>query len=149
MSARFREILNRQWGVAWLLLTLALAAHVVDEALNDFLAVYSSIVADVRARWPLLPLPTFTFETWIALLGLALAVLFLLTLFALQGRRWMRALSYAYAIVMLGNGLVHLVGSIYLGRVLPGSYSSPLLIGAAIFLLVATDAGRSPPAAKR
>jgi len=132
---------NRQWGVAWLLLTLALAAHVVDEALNDFLAVYNPIVAEIRARWPLLPLPTITFRVWIAQLCLALAVLFLLTPFAWQGRRWMRLLSSAYAILMLGNGLVHVAGSIYLGRLLPGLYSSPLLIAAAIFLLAAARTG--------
>ena len=132
---------NRQWGVAWLLLTLALAVHVVDEALNDFLAVYNPIVADLRARWPLLALPTFTFRVWLAQLCGALAVLFLLAPFAWQGRRWMRPLSYAYAVVMLGNGLVHVLGSIYLSRLLPGLYSSPLLIAAAIFLLVAARAG--------
>jgi hypothetical protein len=133
-------------GVAWLLLTLALALHVVDEALNDFLALYNPIVAGLRARWPLLPLPTFTFGVWLAQLCGALAVLFLLTPFAWQGRRWMRPLSYAYAILMLGNGLAHVFGSIYLSRLLPGLFSSPLLIGAAIFLLFAARAAGSRPA---
>jgi hypothetical protein len=38
--------------------------------------------------------------------------------------------------VMIGNGLVHTVGSIYVGRMLPGLYSSPLLVGAALLLLL-------------
>jgi len=59
----------------------------------------------------------------------------------------MRLLSYAYAIVMLGNGFMHVVGSIYFDRVLPGLYSSPLLIAAALFLLIAVADDRSRPAA--
>lgn len=133
-------------GVAWLLLSLAFAVHVADEALNDFLAVYNPIAADVRERWSLLALPTFTFGVWITQLFLALTALFMLTPLAFQGRRWMRPLSYAYAIVMLGNGFMHVIGSIYFGRVLPGSYSSPLLIVAALFLLIVVAGGRSRPA---
>ena len=138
---------SRRWGVAWLLLSLAFAVHIADEALNDFLAVYNPIAAGVRERWPLLVLPTFTFGVWITLLLFALATLFVLSPLAFQGGRWMRPISYAYAIVMLGNGFMHLLGSIYFGRVLPGSYSSPLLIAAALFLLIVVAGGRSRVAA--
>ena len=49
-------------GLAWVLLTLALAAHVVDEAVNDFLSFYNPAVQAIRQVAPFLPLPTFTFE---------------------------------------------------------------------------------------
>ena len=78
MSGR-RTKASWRWGVAWLLLSLAFAMHVADEAFNDFLAVYNPIAADVRERWPLLALPTFTFGVWITQLFLALTALFMLT----------------------------------------------------------------------
>ena len=60
-------------GVAWLLLTITLAVHVVDEAVHDFLSTYNPIVRSVRERLPLLPLPTFSFGVWLA--GLTMTVL--------------------------------------------------------------------------
>jgi len=36
---------------------------------------------------------------------------------------------------MAGNGMLHLVGSIYLRKAMPGVYSAPLLLAAAIYLL--------------
>jgi hypothetical protein len=135
-SRRGRESLHTRWHSAWLLLTLALAGHVLDEALTDFLGVYNPAVEAIRESLPWLPLPTFTFETWIA--GLVIAVLGLAALAPLvrNGRTWMRGLSRVYGGVMALNGLGHLGGSLLLGRWLPGVVSSPFLLGAAIFLLV-------------
>ena len=44
-------------------------------------------------------------------------------------------MAYAFGIVMAGNGLLHLVGSAYTRKVLPGTYSAPLILGVAIYLL--------------
>ncbi len=44
--------------------------------------------------------------------------------------------AYFLGIIMVGNGLLHTVGSLYYGRLLPGVYSSPFLIAAALYLLV-------------
>jgi hypothetical protein len=129
-------VATRRWALAWLGLYLAFAVHVVDEAANDFLSVYNPIVVAIREQWPLLVLPTFTFQSWAALLGIALVGLLSLTPFVLQGKRWMLPLSIGFALVMIGNGFVHTVGSIYVGRMLPGLYSSPLLVGAALLLLL-------------
>lgn len=49
------------WGWSWLALCAALAVHVADEALTDFLSVYNPIARAIRERVPFLPLPVFTF----------------------------------------------------------------------------------------
>jgi len=124
-----------QFGVAWLALCVALAIHVADEALTDFLSVYNPAVRAIRARFPFLPLPTFTFRGWLMGLVLAVVVLASLAPFAVRGAPWMRPIAYAFGIVMAGNGLLHLVGSAYTRKVLPGTYSAPLILGVAIYLV--------------
>jgi hypothetical protein len=47
---------------------------------------------------------------------------------------------------MTVNGLFHLTGSLMLGRLLPGVYSSPLLVAAAIWLFLAARRARLAPA---
>ena len=124
-----------QFGSAWLALCAAFGIHVVDEALTDFLSVYNPMVRAVRARFPFLPLPTFTFRVWLTGLVLAVVVLASLTPFAFRGAAWMRPLAYAFGLIMAGNGLLHLVGSAYTRKVMPGTYSAPLILAAAIYLL--------------
>lgn len=123
-------------GLAWVMLCLALAIHVVDEALTDFLSVYNPAAGAIREKLPFLPLPIFTFEVWLT--GLIVAVIALLSLspFAFRGAKWMRTLSYPFAILMLANGLLHVAGSVYMSRLMPGVYSAPLLIIGSIHLLV-------------
>src|SRR2546427_8110119 len=41
-------------------------------------------------------------------------------------------ISYAFGIVMVGNGLLHLAGSVYLRKAMPRVYSAPLLLAAAV-----------------
>lgn len=139
-SARWSRRLRRQpktrWHIAWLLLTVTLAGHVLDEAMTDFLSVYNPAVEGLRQSLPWLPLPTFTFEAWIGGLVAAILLLAALAPLARDGRRGMRALSYAYGVIMMLNGLGHLVGSLLLGRWLPGVVSSPFLLAAALVLLV-------------
>jgi hypothetical protein len=122
-------------GRAWVLLCLALAAHVADEAMTDFLSVYNPAVQAIRAKLPLLPLPTFTFGVWLT--GLILAVIILLSLspFAFRAMKWLRLASYPFGILMLLNGLGHLIGSVYQQRPMPGVYSAPLLLAGSVYLL--------------
>lgn len=129
---------KRRWGIAWVSLCLALAVHVVDEALTDFLSLWNPFVQSVRARLPWVPLPTFEFGIWLGGLLVGVVVLLLLSRYIFAGARWMWPISYFFAIVMLGNGLGQIVASVYLGRPAPGVYSSPLLLVAAGFLLAAT-----------
>jgi len=121
------------FGPAWVALCVAFGIHVVDEALTDFLSVYNPMVRAVRARFRFLPLPTFTFRVWLT--GLAVVVLASLTPFAYRSVGWMRPIAYVLGIVMVGNGLLHLAGSVYMRKAMPGLYSSPLLVAAAVYLL--------------
>lgn len=135
---------HRHW-VAWISLCVALAVHVADEALTDFLALYNPTVLALRERYPLLPLTTFTFEGWLASLIFAIVALTGVSFFVWKGRWAMRPISYAFAGFMLLNGLLHIAGSFYMGTFMPGVYSSPLLLVASIFLIVRTaDLSRTP-----
>jgi hypothetical protein len=123
------------FGPAWLALCIALGIHVVDEALTDFLSVYNPAVRAIRARFPFLPLPTFTFPVWLGGLIMVTVLLLALSPAAFRGEPWMRPAACAFGVVMAGNGLLHLVGSLYMRKAMPGVYSAPLILGAAIYLL--------------
>ena len=97
--------------------------------------MYNPAVRAIRARFPFLPLPIFTFRVWLTGLVLAVLVLASLTPFAFRGVAWIRPVAYAYGIVMVGNGLLHLVGSLYLRKAMPGVYSAPVILAAAVYLL--------------
>ena len=114
---------------------LALAVHVSDEALTDFLSVYNPAVRAIRARLPFLPLPTFTFRIWLGGLLVAVAILLALSPLAFRGARWMRPLAYVFGTLMLFNGLLHFSVSLYLRRPMPGVWSAPLLLAASGYLL--------------
>ncbi len=124
-----------KFGLAWLGLCTALAVHVVDEAMTDFLSVYNPMVLAIRRRLPFLPLPVFTFKRWLGgLCGLVLLV-FGLSPLALAGNKVAVAMAFPYGIIMAGNAVGHLAASIYRRRFMPGVYSSPLLLAASIVLL--------------
>jgi hypothetical protein len=125
---------SRRFGIAWVALTLSLAAHVVDEAATGFLAVYNPIVESLRLRLGWFPMPVFTFPVWLG--GLCAAVIALLALspLAFRGARITGVLVYPYAAFMLLNGLGHLAGSVYLRRWAPGATTAPLLIATSIWL---------------
>lgn len=127
-----------RWASAWVTLCLALALHVADEALNGFLEVWNPLVREVRDVVPGLPLPVFRFEIWLSGLVAAVAVLLALSCRVRRGARWMIPLSFVFGLVMLGNGLLHIVVSLSLGRAVPGVWSAPVLIAASVFLLIAT-----------
>jgi hypothetical protein len=122
-------------GWAWVSLCLALAVHVFDEAMTDFLSVYNPTVQAIRQKFQFFPMPVFTFEVWLTGLIAAIILLLLLAPFAFRQRGWIRLLSYPFAILMLLNGLGHIAGSLYLGRLAPGVYSAPLLLAGSIYLL--------------
>lgn len=127
---------GKQFGVAWILLAAALALHVFDETLTDFLSVWNPLARSVREQVPYLPLPVFTFEVWLTGLILGVALLLALSPFAFRASRWMVPFAYFLGIMMVGNGLLHIAGSFYFGRLMPGVYSSPFLVAAAVNLLV-------------
>ena len=130
-------------GLSWLALTAALAVHVADEAAHDFLSFYNPNAAAIRAALPFLPLPAFTFESWLTSLGLAIVVLTVLSAAPFRGARWAIPASAIYAGLMTANGLFHMTGSLVLCRALPGVLSSPLLLAAALWLFVAVRRARA------
>ena len=120
---------------AWLLLTAALALHVADEAANDFLGFYNPFMMMLRDVTLILWLPTFEFTEWITGLIATILVLLLMTPFARRGARWMAWASLPYGMVLLCKGLLHIAGSLYWQRQVPGVWSSPVIVAAGGWLL--------------
>jgi hypothetical protein len=115
---------------------LALAVHVAEEALTDFLSVYNPTVLKIRERLPWVPLPTFSFRVWISGLAALVALLFALGPVAFRGSRWIVVLAVPFSLMMVGNGLGHVGASLYRRRLMPGVYSSPLLVAASLLVPV-------------
>lgn len=125
-----------QFGVAWVSFALAVAVHIADEAAHDFLSVYNPIVRTIRARVPFLPIPTFRFSVWIGGLIAGIALLLVLSPLAFAGDERLRLIAWPLALLVgIGNGLLHLFGSAWTKRWMPGVYSAPLIILAGLFLL--------------
>jgi hypothetical protein len=136
------ELLNQQsfrFGFAWVLLAVALMLHVTDEAVTDFLSVYNPTVRAIRKRVPFVPLPTFTFRVWLAGLCLGILVAVGLSFLAFRGSRLALVLAYPIAIAMLGNGIGHIAVSLYRRRLMPETYSSPLLVAASVYLFISAE----------
>jgi len=112
----------------------ALAVHVGDEALTDFLGFYNPLVLRIRGRIPWYPMPTFRFSVWLGGLIVLVVALLLLAPVVRRGAFLGRMVSWALTVAMFGNGLAHLVGSIYFSRWLPGATSAPLLLVAAALM---------------
>ena len=131
-----RAVATLQFGRAWIGLAGALALHVTDESLTDFLSVYNPAVLAIRERFPYLRLPTFTFHVWILGLLAGILLLFVLVPVAFRGSRWLALLAMPFSVLMIGNALGHIGSSVFMGRLMPGVYSSPVLLVAALFTLV-------------
>jgi hypothetical protein len=129
---------------AWLLLVVALALHVIDEAVTGFLDVYNPTVRALRERLGWFPMPEFRFDVWATGLAALVLGLALLTPLIDRGSRTTRMATVIFAALMVLNGGAHLAGTIaghtvatvHFERPMPGSWSSPLLIGAAVFYLL-------------
>ena len=132
---------HRAHGRAWLLLCLLLAAHVFEEATTGFIEVFYPLLERLRERFGI-PIPTPPrFEVWLAILIVVVSLLITLTPLVYRGARWLRTGSYVFAGLMIANGVNHLVSPIYLGRFLPGHYTSPLLIAGSIWLIAKARRG--------
>jgi hypothetical protein len=91
---------NRGFGIAWLLFAIGLGFHVADEATHNFLSTYNPSVRAIRARFPFLPLPTFTFAVWLTLLIVGILLLLCLSPLAFRGSGWLRIVSLPLGIVV-------------------------------------------------
>jgi len=136
-AAHWRALLLRP-GRAWLFLTGAIALHVADEAVHDFLGTYNPAVRSLRERIPQLPLPTFTFRAWLSGLIAGIILLLALSPFAYRRVSWLRPVAFVLSLLMIANAALHVAGSLALGRVMAGTYSAPVLFVAAVCLLVSS-----------
>ena len=101
------------------------------------MSVYNPNALAIRARFPFLPIPTFTFRQWILGLGAAIVILLLLTPVARRGRAWIRFVAVALGLVAgVANGIAHIVSSIYMQRLMPGVMSGPVIIVAGAWLMM-------------
>lgn len=140
---------NQRFGIYWLFFGYTLALHVLDEAGNNFLAVYNPNVLAIRHALPWLPIPTFTFQEWIGRLALGLALWLALAPLAFRGLKWMRWLAIPVAVLAgIGNGLAHILSSIYYGRFMPGVFSALLILlsGITLFRSAVWKDGSAPAA---
>lgn len=132
------SIRTKQWGLAWVALAIALGLHVVDEAITGFLPLYNSTVGTIRDFYPWIPLPIFTFSVWLTGLIAGVLILLLLSPMVFNGNKIFRPISYFLGLLMTLNALAHIGGSLYLDALAPGVLSSPVLLVAAVALLVTT-----------
>jgi hypothetical protein len=129
---------------AWLSLVAALALHVIDEAVTGFLDVYNPTVRALGEGLGWFPMPEFRFDVWATGLAALVLGLALVTPLIDRGSRAVRMATVVFAALMVLNGGAHVAGTIagrtvatvQFERPMPGSWSSPLLIGAAVFYLV-------------
>lgn len=125
---------EQRFGIWWLAFGYTLALHVLDEAGHDFLSVYNPNALILRRFVPFIPV--FTFRQWIGSLLCGLTVWLVLAPLAFRGLKWQRRLAIPVAILVgIGNGLGHILASIYLHRFMPGVYSAPLILLSGIMLL--------------
>jgi len=141
MVSESRSVQKNRNVVAWLLLVTALALHVFDEATTGFLPLYNEVVSGLCERLGFFPMPNFTFPQWIGGLVTLICVCYLATPVVARGGRVIRTLTTAFGILMVVNALGHLLGSLFLGRLLPGFWSSPFLLPAAVWVVVRGLAG--------
>lgn len=129
---------TKQWGWAWLALAVSLGLHVADEATTGFLPLYNSFVGNLREAHPWLLIPTFSFSGWLT--GLIVGVLALICLSPLvfAGKQLFRPVAYCLGLLMTLNALAHIGISVYVRELAPGALSAPILLLAAVALLVTT-----------
>jgi uncharacterized protein with HXXEE motif len=145
MEADMPTVLRNRWALAWAALTAAFALHVLDEASHDFLAWYNPAALGIRQRLGGLPFPpVFSFTVWLAGLIAAVVLLAALTPLIRPGRRWPVVASVIYAGVHVGNALAHIAVSLRGRWLAPGVLSSPVLLGAAVWLLAETRRATHP-----
>jgi hypothetical protein len=94
-----------------------------------------NMVLTLREQWGSFPMPVFSFPQWITGLVMVMTIGFTLTPVAAAGVRVFRIFSVVIGILMIGNSLGHLLGSVYAGYLLPGVTSVPLVLAAAIHVV--------------
>ncbi len=130
------SLLKNRNALAWVLMVCAGAIHVADEAAHGFLSFYNPLVRDLRESLGFWPMPTFSFGAWLGGLIVAVVISLLVTPIVARGRRIIRVVATVIGIVMVFNALAHMLGSVYFGYLLPGFWSSPVLLVTAVYVAI-------------
>lgn len=135
-------------GRPWLALCLALAVHVADEVSSGFLLAYGEAAEAVRKLLPFVPEPSVAVTLMLAASIGFVAVLTGLTPLAYRGVRGMRIALFWFVGLALANVVGHVGSSVLAGRWMPGVRSTPLLLAACVYAVVA-DRSRPSRGARR
>ncbi|PKK83378.1 MAG: hypothetical protein CVT49_08690 [candidate division Zixibacteria bacterium HGW-Zixibacteria-1] len=140
------DLIKNKNVLAWTLMVSAVALHVADETIHDFLPFYNNLVLNLKDKLGFFPMPTFSFPAWLGGLITAVIAGYLVIPIVLRGGRVIRKLTIILGIIMTANALGHIVGSFYAERLIPGFWSSWILLPAAIFVIIrGVKASRSAP----
>lgn len=120
---------ERRRFIAWLLLTGVLAVHISEEAGRNFLALWNPEVDALG-----LDALRFTFPVWITLMILSVAGLLILSYWVRRVTFWTPLAAYIFTLLMLSNGVAHLLFSWHERAWMAGAWTSPLLIAASVYL---------------
>jgi hypothetical protein len=131
-----RSPLRNKSGLAWVLMISAIGLHVFDEAITHFVPFYNEMALNLRESLGFSLIPIFPFRAWLIGLIIAIIICFSLTPLVIRGGRFIRAFTALLGVLMVLNALGHMLGSAYTGRLLPGFWSSPLLLASAVYVLV-------------
>lgn len=123
-------------GRPWLTLCFALTVHFAEEAHVGFLPVYEDAVRAVRELFPFVSSPSLALASSMWLAVALVAGLTALLPYAYRGATWMRVATIGLALIALANVSGHVGGSILAGRLMPGTFTVPLLAAAGIYALV-------------
>jgi hypothetical protein len=143
------SLLKNKSGVAWVLMISAISIHVFDEAVTNFLPFYNGLALKMRESLGFSLLPNFSFEAWLGGLIAGIIICFSLTPLVHRGGRFIRTFATLLGMLMVVNALGHMVGSAYVGRLLPGFWSSPFLLLTALLVVILEFRGTSPAANRK
>ena len=121
---------------AWVLMSSAIAVHVFDETLTDFLPFYNQSILDLRRSLGFFTFPVLSYGLWLGGLITGIAVCFALTSVVGRGGKIIRIVTTVLGVIMVMNALAHMLGSAYFDRLLPGFWSSPFLLVTAGLVVV-------------
>jgi hypothetical protein len=131
------------FGFAWLLLCVAFALHIWDEAAHDFLSYYNATALTLYGHFSWIPRMDVTFRQWIIGSLVFIVACVGLTPLAFRNARWLRPLAYPFGLILFLISIGHVVAQILGGTVpsvrfdgiSPGFYTAPLLLAASGYLL--------------
>ena len=129
-------IFKNRDATAWILMISAMGIHVLDEALTDFIDFYNSLVQELRDGLGFFPAPIIPYGAWLGGLIAVVIAGFALTPLVDRGRGFFWILTIAMGMNMIAKASGIMLGSLLFGRLLPGFWSSPFLLAAALFVVV-------------